>query len=70
MLSGAPAWRGLSDASIARHVVSYGRHPRLPTALPPALESLLRVCLSFDPEARPMMSEVATALAAWLVTNS
>jgi serine/threonine protein kinase len=70
MLSGAPAWPGLSPAGVALNVVSLGRAPGPPPALPRALDDLLRACLARDPEVRPTMSEVAAELAAWLVTSS
>jgi len=58
LYTGLPPWHGLEVQEIAGKVKDEGQIPRIPRGLPPPLASVLRQCLSFNPDERPQAREV------------
>ncbi|CAD7702139.1 unnamed protein product [Ostreobium quekettii] len=58
LYTGLPPWHGLEVQAIATKVKDEGQVPRIPRGLPPPLASMLRQCLSFNPDERPQAREV------------
>lgn len=66
MLSGRRPWAGLSQPAIVHKVAVLRASLEMPPCLPPALDALLRSCLSRAPNMRPSFEAAANVLEGWL----
>lgn len=61
MLTGLPAWFGMSIDEINKSVVRKQEKPRIPSGLPSPVENVLLSCFEYDFRSRPLMKDIIRA---------
>ncbi len=61
IVTGRPAWRGLTRDAI-RNAVLEGKRPSIPSHVPASMSALIELCWAENPSARPSFGQIAAAL--------
>ena len=63
ILTGEVPFRGLTQMQVASDVVGNSHRPVIPNVAPPKITKMIKLCWEQDPNRRPSMETVASAIA-------